>query len=216
MQIQIEADKYEGWIDKTLFFEINEAQFEQIKHTKPVVNKNLVCYIESGNEKIQLLRGSSFPMLENKQIIIRDKSFDVHNFEKVAGKDIRKEMIETAKSYLNAPYLWGGKHPFGIDCSGFSQVVYKIHGIQIPRDASQQVSLGSSRNFIDEAEPGDLAFFDNEEGNVIHVGIVMEGRKIIHASGKVRIDKLDHQGIYNVDTNSYSHKLRVIQNIINK
>jgi len=214
LHIQIDADGYEGWIDKTLFFEINEDQFIQLKHSKKSVNKSLVCTIESDDEKIQLLSGSVFSLLENDHIMIGDKSYKVHNFQQAEGLDIRKEMIETALSYLNAPYLWGGKHPFGIDCSGFSQVIYKIHGIQIPRDASQQVSLGVSRNFINEAQAGDLAFFDNEDGNVIHVGIILEGGKIIHASGKVRIDKIDHQGIYNLETKSYSHKLRVIQNII--
>lgn len=214
LEIQIEADGYEGWVDKTMFFEISEAQFEQIKHTKPPINNNLICYLESKEETRHLVKGSSFPMLENQQIIVGDKSYSVKDFMAVEGEDVRKEIIETAKDYLSTPYLWGGKSPFGIDCSGFSQIVYKINGAQIPRDASQQVNFGQSRNFIDEAEPGDLAFFDNEEGLVTHVGIVLEGRKIIHASGEVRIDKLDHQGIFNVDTKSYSHKLRVIQNII--
>ena len=214
IEIQIESDKYEGWIDKTMFFEISENQFELYKHSKSVVNKNLVCYLNTENEQIHLVRGSSFSSIENNQIIIGDKDFTITQFEQVEGKDIRKELIEVASSYLSTPYLWGGKSPFGIDCSGFSQIVYKVNGIQIPRDASQQVNLGQSRNFIDEAKAGDLAFFDNEEGDVIHVGIVMEGRKIIHASGEVRIDKLDHQGIYNLDKKAYTHKLRVIQNLI--
>ena len=214
LQIEIEADQYQGWIDGTMFFEISQAQFEQIKYTKAPVLSALVCYLRSDQEKIHLVRGSSFPLMENEQIIIGEKTYKVDAFEQCEGKDKRSEIIKTALSYLSSPYLWGGKSPFGIDCSGYSQVVYKINGIQIPRDASQQVNLGKSRNFIDEAEPGDLAFFDNEEGNVIHVGIVMEGRKIIHASGQVRIDKLDHQGIYNLDKKAYTHKLRVIQNII--
>jgi cell wall-associated NlpC family hydrolase len=116
--------------------------------------------------------------------------------------------------YLNAPYLWGGKTPFGIDCSGFTQMVYKLNGYHLLRDASQQASQGIPLSFIEESEPGDLAFFDNEEGNIIHVGIMMENNYIIHASGKVRIDRLDHLGIYNADTNRHTHKLRVIKKII--
>ena len=123
-------------------------------------------------------------------------------------------MIETAFMYLNAPYLWGGKSPFGIDCSGFTQMVYKLNGYKLLRDASQQSKQGDALSFIEESEPGDLAFFDNDEGNIIHVGIIMEDNYIIHASGKVRIDRLDHLGIYNAEANRHTHKLRVIKKII--
>ena len=116
--------------------------------------------------------------------------------------------------YLNAPYLWGGKTPFGIDCSGFTQMVYKLNGYKIHRDASQQALEGEPLSFIEESEVGDLAFFDNDEGNIIHVGIIMENNYIIHASGKVRIDRLDHLGIYNPELKKHTHKLRVIKKII--
>ena len=116
--------------------------------------------------------------------------------------------------YLNAPYLWGGKTPFGIDCSGFTQMVYKLNGFALPRDAYQQAEIGETLSFVEEAEPGDLAFFDDDEGNIIHVGMVLEQGTIIHASGKVRIDALDHQGIYNKELKNYSHKLRLIKKII--
>jgi len=115
---------------------------------------------------------------------------------------------------LNAPYLWGGKTPFGIDCSGFTQMVYKLNGYNLLRDASQQATQGIPLSFIEESEPGDLAFFDNNEGLITHVGIIMENNYIIHAHGKVRIDRLDHSGIYNVDKKTHTHKLRVIKKVI--
>ena len=87
-------------------------------------------------------------------------------------------------------------------------------GIQLKRDASQQAKQGRTLSFIEEAQTGDLAFFDNAEGKIIHVGIMMENHHIIHASGKVRIDKIDHQGIFNVDTGKHTHKLRLITNIL--
>ena len=110
--------------------------------------------------------------------------------------------------------MWGGRTPFGIDCSGLSQIVYKVNGYKIDRDAKDQALLGTPLSFIEESEPGDLAFFDNKEGDIIHVGIIMKNNYIIHAHGKVRIDRLDQTGIYNVDTNKHSHKLRVIKKII--
>ena len=93
-------------------------------------------------------------------------------------------------------------------------MVYKLNGYPLLRDAAQQATLGEALSFIEESEPGDLAFFDNEEGKIIHVGIIMNDNYIIHASGKVRIDRLDHLGIFNAETNRHTHKLRVIKRII--
>ena len=118
---------------------------------------------------------------------------------------------EVARLYLNTPYLWGGRTPFGIDCSGFVQMVYRFAGIQLPRDASLQVKGGVSLGFIDEAQPGDLAFFESEEGAIVHVGILTGNRRIIHASGTVRVDPIDHHGIFNMQANGYSHRLRIVK-----
>ena len=130
------------------------------------------------------------------------------------GLKDKSQLLKTAFSYLNAPYLWGGKTPFGIDCSGFTQMVYKLNGYRILRDASQQATQGEALSFIEESEPGDLAFFDNSEGHITHVGIIMPNNYIIHAHGKVRIDRLDHSGIYNEEKRQHTHKLRVIKKII--
>jgi cell wall-associated NlpC family hydrolase len=110
--------------------------------------------------------------------------------------------------------LWGGRTTFGIDCSGFTQMVYRMNGIYLPRDASQQAKKGTTLSFLEECQPGDLAFFDNAEGAIVHVGIVMEDYKIIHASGRVRIDTLDHSGIYNEELGRHTHKLRVLKSLV--
>src|SRR5690606_6495591 len=134
--------------------------------------------------------------------------------ESRSGK-LEKSVIPTlALMYLNTPYLWGGKSVFGIDCSGMVQQIYKFCGVKLPRDAYQQAEIGEALSFIEEAEPGDLAFFDNSEGKIIHTGIILEGNKIIHAHGKVRIDPIDITGIFNTDSQTYSHKLRVIRKIL--
>jgi cell wall-associated NlpC family hydrolase len=101
----------------------------------------------------------------------------------------------------------------GIDCSGLTQMAYRLNGRAIPRDASQQIKLGSTLSFIEEAEPGDLAFFDDAEGAIIHVGIILENNQILHASGKVRIDSIDQQGIFNKDLGEHTHKLRLIKQL---
>jgi hypothetical protein len=125
-----------------------------------------------------------------------------------------EQLAEIAMHYLNAPYLWGGKTPFGIDCSGFTQIVFKQCGITLPRDAYQQAEIGETLDFVNECKCGDLAFFDNADGKITHVGMMLDNEKIIHASGKVRIDLLDHHGILNIYEKNYSHKLRIIKRVL--
>jgi len=116
--------------------------------------------------------------------------------------------------YLKAPYVWGGKSIFGLDCSGLCQQLYGLVGIQLPRDARQQIDHGRPVHFVAQARPGDLAFFDNAEGRIVHVGLVMEEGQILHAHGEVRLDPLDHNGIYNRDRQRYSHKLRLLKRLL--
>ena len=123
-------------------------------------------------------------------------------------------LCDFAYHFRNAPYLWGGKTPFGIDCSGLVQMVYRLYGINLPRDAHQQAEIGASLSFIDESEPGDLAFFDNEQGDIIHVGILLKNHNIIHAHGTVRVDRIDQTGIFNSYNNMHSHKLRLIKRVV--
>jgi uncharacterized protein YgiM (DUF1202 family) len=210
--IKMQYDDYEGWIDTKQFQEITESNFKQLSTDAIILNADLIEYITApSNLLIPIPLGSSLSFLNHSEI--NTSNFDFEG-TKTSGIKPKNLLLNSAFMYLNAPYLWGGKTPFGIDCSGFTQMVYKLNGYKLLRDASQQATQGEALSFIEESEPGDLAFFDNEEGNIIHVGIIMENNYIIHASGKVRIDRLDHLGIYNADSNKHTHKLRVIKKII--
>ncbi|MBP0905574.1 NlpC/P60 family protein [Mariniflexile gromovii] len=206
-KIRLAFDKYEGWIDNKQLIEITEEQYNQLYKESPKLSIDLVEFIEDTNQQLHpILLGSS---LNGLSILNHN-----HDGTIVEGKKPKENLIKTAFLYLNSPYLWGGKTPFGIDCSGFTQMVYKLNGYKLLRDASQQATQGEALSFIEESEPGDLAFFDNNEGAITHVGIIMSDNYIIHAHGKVRIDRLDHSGIYNVDRKVHTHKLRVIKKVI--
>jgi len=211
-KIKLQYDDYEGWVDSKQYQIISESEYNQLSEDAIVLNADLVEYITAPNNLLlPITLGASLSFLSHGDINTSN-----YNFEgtKISGIKSKNCLLNTAFMFLNAPYLWGGKTPFGVDCSGFTQMVYKLNGYKLMRDASQQSKQGEALSFIEESEPGDLAFFDNEEGNIIHVGIIMDDNYIIHASGKVRIDRLDHLGIYNAEANKHTHKLRVIKKII--
>ncbi|MBA4739182.1 MAG: NlpC/P60 family protein [Flavobacteriaceae bacterium] len=205
VKIKSVFDDYIGWIDKKQYFKIDDNITVDLKN--PVYSIDLVEFIENNNnELVTIPIGSD----------ISNISLMNHKFEgkTISGKNNRNSIVDTALLFLNSPYLWGGKTPFGIDCSGFTQMVYKINGYKLSRDSKDQANQGETLSFIEESEAGDLAFFNNDQGDIIHVGIILQNNHIIHASGKVRIDRIDHSGIYNNDLNKHTHSLRYIKKII--
>jgi hypothetical protein len=211
-KVKLQFDEYEGWIDTKQYQTITSSNYEKLSKEAIILNNDLVEYITTPhNQLIPITLGATLSFLNHDDINIQNYDFEGL---KICGIQPKSNLLNTAFMYLEAPYLWGGKTPFGIDCSGFTQMVYKLNGYKLLRDASQQATQGEVLSFIEESEPGDLAFFDNEEGNIIHVGIILENNYIIHSSGKVRIDRLDHLGIYNAEQNRHTHRLRVIKKII--
>lgn len=213
-KIRLVFDDYEGYIDNKQYEEISEETHILLSKEKKHYAGELIDFITDNNSNLTTIpMGARLPLFKNNKININNTSF-LYEGKVCNSKLAKSAIIETAFLFLNVPYLWGGKSPFGIDCSGFTQTVYKLCGYNLLRDAKQQATQGEVLSFIEESEPGDLAFFDNEEGIITHVGIIMNDYNIIHAHGKVRIDKLDHSGIYNVDTQQHTHKLRVIKRLI--
>lgn len=213
-KIRIAYDNYEGWVDNKQYEKIAKEIFDKLENSTPILAAELIDFATDKEQNlITVSMGSSLPFYNNKNLLINTNNFQYEGA--IISQKLPKELIiETAFKYLNAPYLWGGKTPFGIDCSGFTQMVYKLCGYKLLRNASQQASQGEVLSFIEESEPGDLAFFDNNEGIITHVGIIMPDNYIIHAYGKVRVDRLDHSGIFNINSHKHTHKLRVIKKII--
>lgn len=213
-KIRIAYDNYEGWIDTNQYLLLSEEKYLEMEESNSALAAELIDFVTNENESfLTITIGASLPFYKDKKLKLGPVNYRYEG--QVFNVNQPKEtLIEIALKFLNAPYLWGGKTPFGIDCSGFTQMVYKLCGYKLLRDAGQQATQGEVLSFIEESEPGDLAFFDNEEGVIVHVGIIMNDNYIIHAHGKIRIDRIDHSGIFNVDTQRHTHKLRVIKKII--
>jgi hypothetical protein len=213
-KIQVHFDQYEGYIDNKQYQEIDQELFDQLSDSEYHYSSEILDYITDNDNQLSTIPiGSRLPFLQDQTFKLGSKEF-YYDGAVYHGQLRKSEIVHKAFLFLNTPYLWGGKTPFGIDCSGFTQMVYKLCGHSLLRDAKDQATQGEVLSFIEESEPGDLAFFDNEEGVITHVGIIMQDYFIIHAHGKVRIDVLDHSGIYNTDTKKHTHKLRVIKRIV--
>jgi gamma-D-glutamyl-L-lysine dipeptidyl-peptidase len=212
-------DEYEGWISKDSCSIIEKSDFDKYnKDFRLFYEADSLGILKNGVEKIILPAGCLMPCFDNSsnEFSFAGNRYRAGSFDSEIPKleNKRELIVNLAKSLINTPYLWGGRSSWGIDCSGFTQLVYRTAGVDIPRDSSQQVNFGKSVNFISDAQPGDLVFFDNEEGIIVHVGILIGNGKVIHASKKVRKDIIDHQGIYNREIKRYSHNLRVIKTIL--
>lgn len=213
-KIKIFSDGYEGFVDNKQFEEITEDYFEKLSISEPTFSGEIIDFISNSNNDFTTIPiGSRLPFFFKNEFTINTKKY-AYDGKVYSEKLPKKEIIQKAFIFLNTPFLWGGKTPFGIDCSGFTQMVYQLCGYQLLRDAKKQATQGEVLSFIEESEPGDLAFFDNENGEIIHVGIILKEYHIIHAFGKVRIDTLDHSGIFNAELQKHTHKLRVIKKMI--
>jgi gamma-D-glutamyl-L-lysine dipeptidyl-peptidase len=217
IRISTASDNYECWISDKQHTKIPENIYQALGRQDPVYAGELVQIIHdriSGNS-FPVTIGATLPFYKNKSSVFAEFDFGFEGATaRLSEKHNTQDVVSTAFLFMNAPYLWGGKSPFGIDCSGFIQLVYQLNGFKLPRDASQQVELGEPLSFADEAEAGDLAFFDNEEGRIVHVGLLLNNKQIIHASGSVRIDNFDHYGIHHSDRKAYTHTLRVIKRVM--
>jgi cell wall-associated NlpC family hydrolase len=209
LRVQCLYDHYEGWCTQSHVTEIDDAD-----HTETnLLSQDWVNRIEYNGQLMMIPMGSPLMLLKNghahwgtNAVNFQGKIWDVHDSE-----FNERSLKHLAFQFLNTPYLWGGKSVLGTDCSGFTQTVFRFFNIHLLRDASQQASQGKAIGFLQEARWGDLAFFDNSEGRITHVGILLNDSEIIHASGKVHIDKIDNLGIIHSETFERTHQLRIIK-----
>ncbi len=215
-KVRCEWDDYEGWCDTKQIQNITEDTFFRYQ-ANHALNLDPLHPAVGDDYFIQLPMGATLPDFDGLRFQINGQYF------RFSGQAVTVSQLaptpellnKFARRYLHAPYLWGGRSPLGIDCSGLTQMVYKLANIRLLRDASQQVNQGRLIDFMHEVQAGDLAFFENEKGKISHVGILAGPDSIIHAYGWVRLDPIDHFGIYNIGLKKYTHRLRVVHRFIN-
>ncbi len=207
VKIRTILDGYEGFVDIKHLLSLTEKEFKKWL--------NEFSYQQEFTKFIIAPWGKQ--LISTGSLISSEPNFKIGEFrftQHVEELKVTKSPVELAKELLNVPYLWGGKSVFGIDCSGFVQLILRHNDFNLPRDAYQQAEIGELIEFHD-SKPGDLAYFINNKGKIIHVGMIIENSNIIHASGRVRIDQLTESGIYNADYNKETHQLHCIKRVLN-
>lgn len=214
--VRLDFDHYQGWVSKNQVSLLEDIEWQALASQKTkTVCTDLVQVLEDRTLDSRFIVGAgcSFPFYEHDKFSLSGKVYHYKGEVFTFQKPDYSRIVPNAMVFLNTPYLWGGRSPQGIDCSGLTQLAFKMAGITIPRDASFQAHHGQTIHLIHEAQPGDLLFFDNPNKEITHVGILVNEGHVIHAHGKVRIDLIDHQGIFNREQGKYTHWLRIIKRI---
>jgi hypothetical protein len=209
LHVRATHDAYEGWLTHHMVEEAGEGAATE---PAPFIALGLVNPISVSGGLLNAPMGSSLPGLDPDSGLLWDGQHQYHGSYLDVRQPHSRELLErTLQAWINAPYLWGGRTFLGVDCSGFAQVVFKIMGIPLRRDAYQQAEQGEAVDFPEDVSSGDLAFFRNEEGRITHVGVLLNQNTIIHASGKVRIDPIDKEGILHSKTGIRTHHLHSVR-----
>ncbi|WP_157568760.1 C40 family peptidase [Hymenobacter ginkgonis] len=220
LRIEIAADNYLGWIDFKQHCPVSPVYFQAWCAQDHPRALDVVQVVSDAATRQPITLGCRLPFFDGMTLRLGDDRPLFYNGQATnTGQPCQPErqlalLRKMGQHYLRAPYVWGGKSIFGLDCSGLTQQLFGLVGVQLPRDARQQIERGETVDFVTQARPGDLAFFDNADGAIVHVGLVLDDSLILHAHGEVRLDPLDHHGIFNRDRQKYSHKLRLIKRVL--
>lgn len=211
-----EYDGYRGYISSSMVHFIASEEYQYLAgESRTLIMPVFLFPEEYPDYSFMILPGSSLPIFSGNSFMLGGMKFKINGPLVINSGTLNPlvQVIQTAMQFLNAPYLWGGRSLFGIDCSGFVQVVYKTAGIRLPRDARQQACIGKDIS-LNEARAGDIAFFGPDQEKITHTGILLDEGRIIHASGKVRIDSINGEGIFSSERKQITHTLQMIKRVI--
>ena len=215
LQIRCPWDNCAGWVERSQLQLLGEDFNHEPEQVFPM-SFELLQAAMTDTYSIPITLGATLPHYDGIQFRI-DRNRFTFSGQVIDPQQIAPSadlLIRMARKYLYAPFLWGGRSPFGIDSGGLVQMCYRALNFSMHRFAREQAEQGRLIDFIQQAQPGDLAFFDNNSGNIIHVDIILADSMILHASGKVKVDYLDHFGIFDANEQKYTHKLRIVKRLL--
>jgi gamma-D-glutamyl-L-lysine dipeptidyl-peptidase len=214
-RIKTEYDRYEGWMDKRHGARLSMNEFEEHRRAPAALSLTLAAFAKGDESTVLVPRGGRLPWFDGQNFKLGGKRF---MFEGSVVQTVRQPdlgLLEPlAESYMDCPYRWGGRSPWGLDCSGFTQVLFKLIGVHLLRDTSEQINQGELVERLDAARKGDLFFGINLDSNERHVGVILDGLTVVHASGKVRKDKLTEDGLYNFGLGRLTYRTEMIRRVL--
>ena len=212
-RVRLDSDGQEGWVDAKMVTPMSDAEYKKhraaMKEAAKVVFPITYAVSENNGQTLPLTAGTCLAGYKEGRFEVLGVGFRIDpNMVITQPLDLNEQnLIQTVRFFLNTPYLWGGKNALGMDCSGFTQVVMSLFGKGLLRNASEQVKQGRAVRSLQKVQAGDLAFFDHEDGKISHVGIVIDSTRIVHCSGRVKVEKLDESGIFSAETGQHTHHL---------
>ena len=207
-KIRSTMDGQVGWVVSKMMTPISHEEVERYQQADAmgvVATPMAVATDTRTGEQMMLTIGTRLPYYKKGTFEVLGKRYKINPrcVYEVKGDRLEvkgEDVVRVAQSLLNVPYLWGGKNMMGYDCSGFTQTVYSVFGINLLRNAREQVTQGQVVSSLAEAQPGDLVFFDHSDRNpeatkITHVGMLISPTEVIHCAGYVHVDKIDEMGI---------------------